>query len=355
MTALAQDGNRTFVARAARGTYGIAANTRIFKGSILALDSAGRVIPATTLALGAVRGIGVASAAYDNRTGSELGGLADAVDVEVEYGVFSAANSAGSDAVTVAHVGQMCFLVDDDTVAINSLGTRAPAGIVTEVRGGMVYVEMQPDAAVPASPGTGIRVRNVLNSNVADLTAYTVASNGANNDAVLGVAGDLVLLIAQTTASQNGLYRIGVVTAGVAPLTRVAPFTTGAGFAAGTLSFQVAEGTVYGNTTWFNSAAFVVGTSDPACMPEAITVSAVLVAGTLTITSIPVLSATKTGFALTRVVANTSTLTTGGYALNGAPTPGVLGTATFAVFATVAAGTINVADISTLRVTVINR
>ncbi len=70
-------------------------------------------------------------------------------------------------------------------------------------------------------------------------------------------------------------------------------------------------------------------------------------------TGVPVLSA-ESFIGFTRSTANTCTATTGGYVLNGAATPGVLGTASFAVMASVAAGTINNADISTLQALVCN-
>lgn len=199
-----------------------------------------------------------------------------------------------------------------------------------------------------------VSARNVVNGNIADLAAYTVASAGARNDATLNVEGDVVLLVGQTTPAQNGLYVVGAVAGGLAPLTRSPKMP-----AASTLSkitVEIAVGTVYSGTRWFSTAvAPVIGTTDPAFFPEHVTQTIALVAGTTTVTNVPLLSATKSSVSVTRQVANTSTATTGGYVLNGAPTPGVLGTATFAVMAAVAAGTINNADISTVKITVINR
>ena len=197
------------------------------------------------------------------------------------------------------------------------------------------------------------RAVNVVNGNIASLAAYTVAASAGRNDNVANVQGDVVLLVGQTTPAENGLYVVGAVNGGTAPLTRDPRMA-----AASTLSdvtIEVQQGAVYAKTKWFNSVnAPVIGTNDPAFMPEAVTVTVALVAGTTTVTSIPVLSATRSGIVVTRQVPNTTDSTIA-YAVNGAPTPGVLGTATFAVMATVAAGTINTADISTLKITVINR
>ena len=199
-----------------------------------------------------------------------------------------------------------------------------------------------------------VQARNVLNANVADLSAYTVAANASNNDNVLGVEGDIVLAIAQSTAAQNGLYRIGTVAAGVAPLRRLDILPSGKVIQDGQVHVSVSAGDVYSDTEWKNTAAGTVGTNDPLFFPRAVSRAVTLVAGTATITNIPLLSATKSGISLIRITANTCAATDGGYHVNGAPTAGALGTASIPVFATVLAGTINNADISTLRMTVTN-
>lgn len=132
-----------------RGTFGIKANKRIFKGALVGLDSAGRAMPGDTIANGCLAGVGKASATYDNRTGSELGGSADACDVEVEYGVFGFKSATGGgDDIAADDVGKVCYVVDDQTVALtNGSDTRGIAGFITEVRAGVVYVYMGPHVA----------------------------------------------------------------------------------------------------------------------------------------------------------------------------------------------------------------
>jgi hypothetical protein len=199
------------------------------------------------------------------------------------------------------------------------------------------------------------RARNVINGNVAALATYTVAANTAVNDNVLNVAGDVVLLVAQTAPAENGLYLVGTVGGGTAPLTRLAPMPLGYVFLKDEFEIAVGEGDVFAHSKWFNSAAGTMGTNTPAFMPECVTITQALVAGTLTLTSVPLLSATKTGVSITRSTANTTAATVNGYACNGNPTPGALGTASLPIIACVAAGTINVADISTLHITITNR
>lgn len=195
-----------------------------------------------------------------------------------------------------------------------------------------------------------ICARNVVTSNVADLTAFTVAGN----DGVTNVAGDTVLLVHQTTASQNGLYTVGTVAAGVAPLTRATATPSGDTFLAGQIRVSISSGTLFANTDWKNTAASaVIGTDDPAFYPRTVIQSLALVAGTTTITNVPILSATKSIITATRKTANT-TAGTVAYVTNGAATPGALGTASVQVMAAVDAGTINATDISTLEVAITN-
>ncbi len=129
----------------ARGTFPIKANVKILKGSMIALDSAGRAMPAGLIAAGALAAVGKASAEYDNLTGSVLGGAAGAVDVEVEYGVFGWVSHTAADEILADDVGKVCFMQDNQTVALtNGTDTRGVAGYITEVRDGKVFVFQGP-------------------------------------------------------------------------------------------------------------------------------------------------------------------------------------------------------------------
>lgn len=329
----------------------------IYYGTLVAQQTSdGLLVPATSAGSGRVIGKAlqtIASAAAGERCLIESGRT------------YKFTNGSSTDAFSEAsQYGAAAYALDDHTVADNSNGDTLP--FVGFFRGmeadGTVRVFVPGDDYVgidPAETGgdvvTSLRARNVVNGNVADLNAYTVASNAAVNDATLNVEGDVVLLVAQSTAAQNGLYIVGAVAGGTAPLTRHPAMFTGRVFRAEDFDIVIAAGTVFAHSRWFNSAAGTIGTNAPAFFPESVVVEAVLVAGTITITSVPILSATKTAIIPYRKVANTSTATTGGYVTNGAATPGALGTASVAVMAAVAAGTINNADISTLHVTFVNR
>lgn len=105
----------------------------------------------------------------------------------------------------------------------------------------------RPDVANPELPGgssSAYRMTGVVTSNVGTLSSFTVASTD-----LTFVAGDQVLLVNQTTASQNGPYVVGTVTTGTAPLTRPD------WWAAGTVHvqpevFYVNKGTQGANSRW---------------------------------------------------------------------------------------------------------
>lgn len=112
------------------------------------------------------------------------------------------------------------------------------------------------------------RARNVVTSNVASLASFTVAGN----DGVTNVQGDVVLLVNQSTASQNGPYYVGAVATGVAPLTRVPDFASGTVFSSG--QPQVCElgpdGTTFGSGQWkiTTTGAITVDTTNHAWFPR---------------------------------------------------------------------------------------
>jgi hypothetical protein len=101
-------------------------------------------------------------------------------------------------------------------------------------------------------------VRASYTSDIADLTAATTTCDTA----VTLVEGDLVLLTEQSTASQNGIYQVGAVASGVAPLTRYEKCTDADGLPPGTQIF-ISEGTARGNLVYQHTtdAPIVVGTT----------------------------------------------------------------------------------------------
>lgn len=336
-----------------------AAATTLYAGSIGCVNASGYAVPGS--ASNTLRVVGRVEATVKNTVAEGFGSAGD-LSVAMRRGAFYFANSTGDDLITFADVQKLCYVVDDQTLGrTDGAGLRPVAGVVFDVRAdGQVGVllgmpsayDTDDDPVLTNDSFSYVHVRNIINANVADLAAYTVAANASNNDNVLGVKNDVVLLIAQTTASQNGLYKIGTVAAGVAPLTRHRQ-ATGDTILAGQCVAFIQEGAKYLLSEWKNTAGGVVGTADPAYYPRKLIRECVLVAGVLAITDCPILSTTKSSISVTRKTANTCAATVA-YVMNGAPTPGALGTCSIPLMAAVAAGTLNNADISTLQVVIEN-
>lgn len=121
----------------------VAAAVTIFAGSIVMRNAAGYVLPGAT-ATGSVA-IGRAEERVDNSSGANG-------DKTVTYrpGIYRFANSAAADEITIAEVGDKCFIVDDQTVAkTDGTATRSPAGIVDAVDANGVWVRI--DEALTAA------------------------------------------------------------------------------------------------------------------------------------------------------------------------------------------------------------
>ena len=233
------------------------------------------------------------------------------------------------------------------------------------VTGPDTYVRWQ-DPPAYFAPARCVVTANIATLGGAGSFAGVAGGSTTNSDGVTCVAGDIVLLVSQTTAAQNGPYVVGTVAAGTAPLTRPVWWFTGSTLPATAVVSVSGEGTIYKNTLWkcFLSALnFVVDTTDPKLYPPTVTFTCALVAGALTAgvgatagapANLPVFSA-NSYLLCTRKTANTCTLTANGYAVNAAATPGVPGTGAATLMGCVAAGTINVADVSTMICTLVNQ
>ena len=105
----------------------IAATGLIFAGALLMRNAAGFVLPGAT-ATGMV-GIGRAEEQIDNSAGAD----GDA-RVRVMGGIYRYANSAAADEIASANIGDLAYIVDDQTVALtNGTGTRSAAGTIHDV------------------------------------------------------------------------------------------------------------------------------------------------------------------------------------------------------------------------------
>lgn len=109
----------------------LAAAVKVFAGTIVMRNASGYLTKGQT-ALGLI-GAGIAQEQIDNSAGA-----AGDKTIEFRKGIFTVANSAAADAITIADIGKPCYAVDDQTVAKTDgrtlgLPTRSPAGIVADV------------------------------------------------------------------------------------------------------------------------------------------------------------------------------------------------------------------------------
>lgn len=145
----------------------VAANVKIFIGSLVVANATGFAAPGSTAA--SLTYLGRAEDFVDNTGGADG---AKTVIVRREKS-FKWANLA-ADAVSQARIGRRCYIVDDQTVAAtNGNGTRSPAGIVMAVDADGVWVS--------EPTGSGL-------SATAQLT-FTAVAPATSNDQTFQVPG----------------------------------------------------------------------------------------------------------------------------------------------------------------------
>jgi hypothetical protein len=128
--------------------YPVAASTSILNGTQVALNSSGYLVPVTGVPGLVV--LGRANQTVDNSTGAN-----GALNCEVEEGVFLWENSASTQAIARAQIGDICYGVDNQTVAKTSASeTLSVAGVIQDVVTDGVYVRQGLDID-PKDTGDG--------------------------------------------------------------------------------------------------------------------------------------------------------------------------------------------------------
>lgn len=108
--------------------------TKIYAGTICAIDANGYAVPGATATT--LKAAGIAQETVDNVAGD------GAENIAVRRGTYQLANSAAADLITKADIGADCYIVDNQTVAkTNGTNTRSVAGKVRDVDAGGVWVE----------------------------------------------------------------------------------------------------------------------------------------------------------------------------------------------------------------------
>lgn len=118
-------------------TLPIASNTILWSKTIVCINAAGEAVnPADG---DAVEAVGIAKQTFDNRTGA----LTPPTNAEIALGAWGGFVIDG----TVPLNGQMLYVVDNQTVSIDSLGgTRGKAGPCSKVSNGQAFVVFSPGA-----------------------------------------------------------------------------------------------------------------------------------------------------------------------------------------------------------------
>ena len=144
-------------------SYPMLAAKLAYAGGIAVLDSSGWCKPAVT-------GTGlICVGRFEERVDNSDGGNGD-LSVKVRAGVYRYANSADSDQITKAEIGDNCYLVDDATVAkTDGSTTRSIAGRVEQVDDLGVWVAM--GMSVTSAPGGGL----LAASNLSDVNSKSTS------------------------------------------------------------------------------------------------------------------------------------------------------------------------------------
>jgi hypothetical protein len=204
-------------------TFPVAADVIIYPGAQVALNGAGNLVPATSSAALTVVGIAVPKrqqmkrfAGYVDSTGL----AAAALECEVQSCIALMKNSASTDLITKAEVGDDCYMVDDQTVAKTDGGV-AQVTVFTVVYDagaatGLTFtgVSLVTVTAATSATATALALSNKLNDNGSFALLYTAVPSGADITVTKKTSGTFT-----GTKTVSGAADITQVTnpAGVAP------------------------------------------------------------------------------------------------------------------------------------------
>jgi hypothetical protein len=153
-------------------SFGVEANTIIFAGTIVCIGADGYAVPGS--AAPGLLCVGRAEYQANNLDNTATGaGAAGFLNVDVRRGVFRWQNSADGDAITEESLGEKCYIVDSQTVALTSNGgTRSVAGVIFDVDAYGVWVDTR-----QAQPLSKVYVTLAIADLIsADAHTYRVAS-----------------------------------------------------------------------------------------------------------------------------------------------------------------------------------
>jgi len=116
----------------------VGANAVIHPGALVMLNATGYLVQGATATGQVARGVSEESETVDN-----TGGADGAKTCKVRKGVFRFKNSTSADEITLAEIGDDCYIVDDETVAkTDGTATRSIAGKIEDVDSAGVWVKV---------------------------------------------------------------------------------------------------------------------------------------------------------------------------------------------------------------------
>lgn len=217
--------------------YPVAASTKIYAGGLVSRNASGYMVPASSALTQAV--IGVAMETVDNTSGSN-----GTKSIRIERGAFWFANSASTDAITVADITNSCFVVDDNVVAktAGSGGTRQAAGRILDVSSTLgVLVEVG-----GANPVSGVYTPTFTSGTNTTAGASLVGFYSRVGNVVhFTVRGSITHTAGSPTASTFELSL--PITSDLAAAGDLAGVVTGANVTAGHLTAQTTNNTMQFN------------------------------------------------------------------------------------------------------------
>ena len=226
----------------------VKANVVIYDGAIVCV-SGGYLTKGQTATGLIAAGVADLSPATASVTGGASDGAvtsSGAVNVRFAQGVFKFVNSTSADQILQANVGQLAYIVDDQTVALTSAnGTRSVAGVIMGIDDdGSPYVSIGLQLLDPAAA-------NVVDSTAADCVevSTSVTLSAARRTTRLTVGGTLALPLPDGTyAGQRKTLFVASVSG--TPAATVTP-AHASGFT--TILFGAASGKSSVDLEWDNS------------------------------------------------------------------------------------------------------
>lgn len=176
-------------------------STTIYHGGLVVLN-AGYAAPGAA-------GVGLIAAGVAKIDGSSDRSINSGADgakkVVVDQGVFPFANSADADAITQAHAGRDCYIVDDQTVALtDGGGTRSRAGTIMWVDSDGVWVQVGTSWA--AKLGSGGNVAPALTAFSGGATAPAAIQDGGIYDVPTTSANSTITLPAAAPSGTRATF-----------------------------------------------------------------------------------------------------------------------------------------------------